>query len=65
MKNRTAKEPAGEVTVSVTDSDGGALVAEVKLFAVAADVGTETFTYADFCPDFVRAYTGENGIFTE
>lgn len=65
LKNRKAKEPAGDLAVMVTDSDGGALVAEVKLFPVAAQVTTETFTYADFCPDFVRAYTGENGIFAE
>jgi len=65
LKNDTAKEPAGELCVLVKDQDGNALVAEVKLFPVADGVTEETFTYADFCPDFVRAYTEEDGLITK
>ena len=63
LKNRKVNGPAGILGVCVTDADGNPLVAEVKLFPVAADVTEETFTYADFCPDFVRAYTEEDGCF--
>ncbi len=63
LKNQTAKEPAGEVFAEVKDTEGKALIAEVKLFPVAGDVTEETFTYADFCPDFIRAYTEEDGCF--
>lgn len=58
-----AAEPAGELRIEVKDEKNKALVAEVKLFPVAADVTEETFTYSDFCPDFVRAYTEEDGSF--
>ena len=63
LKNRKVNGPAGTLGICVTDADGNPLVAEVKLFPVTADVTEETFTYADFCPDFIRAYTEEDGGF--
>lgn len=62
LKNRAAEEPAGEVKIEVTDAGGAKLVAEVKLFAAEGST-EETFTYADFCPDFLREFTGEDGTF--
>lgn len=63
MKNRRAKEPAGNFSMTVTGTDGKALVAEVKLFSLADGITKENFSYADFCPDFLRVYTGEEGTF--
>ena len=65
LKNRKVNGPVGTLCVCVTDADGSPLVAEVKLFPVATDVTEETFTYADFCSDFVRAYTEEDGCFVQ
>lgn len=64
LRNAMPSAPAGEIEIEVKDSNGMALVAEIKLFAVAEGVTEQSFTYADFCPDFVRAYTEENGRFS-
>lgn len=61
VKHSEVKGPAGTLKIEVCDVNGQALVAEVKLFPVEEDVTEETFTYADFCPDFIRAYTEEDG----
>ncbi len=58
-KHRKPTAPAGAVRVTVTDAEGAALIAEVKLFAATEGAW---HTYADGNPDFVRVYTGANGI---
>ena len=63
-KDTTVEGPAGEFKLSINNQDGKALVAEVKLFPTAAGMTVQEFCYADGNPDFIRAYSGHDGIYT-